>query len=397
MSQKLISRSSDLKKLKEEGYAIGIKESYLIISEIPYINSNKEIKYSELISELELAGDKTSKPSGHTVFFTGDYPCDKEGNFIEAIRNEDFSEPQQIAGKQVKHKFSNKPPDGYKDYFEKMDTYIKIISHPAKSIDPSITAKTNHYQSAQFQNSQAVFHYNDTNLSRSGISELLKKFMGQKIAIIGLGGTGSYILDLISKTPVSEIHLFDEDKLLNHNAFRTPGSISLEQLKNKPKKVNYLKNIYSNMHKKIQAHCYNIEQSNFQCLLKMNFIFVCIDQNSIKKSLFDFLCQNKISFIDVGIGIHKEDEGLSGTVRLNLSSPSKTEHLKAHIPLSDENQNGAYSENIQIADINALNASLAVIKWKKQLGFYADYEKEYTSFYTINTNTLTNRDHADKT
>jgi hypothetical protein len=37
----------------------------------------------------------------------------------------------------------------------------------------------------------------------------------------GLGGTGSYILDLVSKTPVNEILLFDSDDFLQHNAFRS--------------------------------------------------------------------------------------------------------------------------------------------------------------------------------
>ena len=99
MSQKLISHNQDLKKLQQEGYDIQIQESYLIIRKIPYVNSDKQIKLGDLISTLDLAGEKTSKPSDHTVFFTGDYPCDKEGNFIEGIRNEDFPELRSIAGK----------------------------------------------------------------------------------------------------------------------------------------------------------------------------------------------------------------------------------------------------------------------------------------------------------
>ncbi|WP_318271316.1 ThiF family adenylyltransferase [Sphingobacterium cellulitidis] len=46
------------------------------------------------------------------------------------------------------------------------------------------------------------------------------KLERQKIAIIGLGGTGAYILDMVAKTPVKEIHLFDGDSFDQHNAFR---------------------------------------------------------------------------------------------------------------------------------------------------------------------------------
>ena len=68
---------------------------------------------------------------------------------------------------------------------------------------------------------------------------------GLKIGIIGLGGTGSYILDFIAKTYVGEIHLYDSDKVLQHNAFRAPGAPSLQKLNEPVLKVDYLYNIYS--------------------------------------------------------------------------------------------------------------------------------------------------------
>ena len=81
---------------------------------------------------------------------------------------------------------------------------------------------------------------------------------------------------------------------------------------------------------------------------------------------------------------------------MNLCSPAKKDHLNNHILFSDNDRDNAYSTNIQIADINALNASLAVIKWKKTLDFYSDREKEYTNLYTINTQSLVNQDYESK-
>ena len=43
-----------------------------------------------------------------------------------------------------------------------------------------------------------------------------------------------------------------------------------------------------------------------------------------------------------------------------------------------------------IADLNALNAALAVIKWKKLFGFYHDYNNEPSSTYTVEMNALQN-------
>ena len=70
------------------------------------------------------------------------------------------------------------------------------------------------------------FQYPNTNSARAKITDLDEKYKGLKIAIIGLGGTGSYVLDLIAKTPVAEIHIFDKDVFQLHNAFRAPGATS---------------------------------------------------------------------------------------------------------------------------------------------------------------------------
>ena len=67
------------------------------------------------------------------------------------------------------------------------------------------------------------------------------------MAIVGLGGTGSYILDFLAKTPVQHIHLFDGDRFLQHNAFRSPGAPSLEELQEELSKVGWFQRIYSRM------------------------------------------------------------------------------------------------------------------------------------------------------
>ena len=62
--------------------------------------------------------------------------------------------------------------------------------------------------------------YPDTNSGRAGITGLTECFDSMKIAIVGLSGTGSYVLDKVAKVPFKEIHLFDDDVFMNHNAYR---------------------------------------------------------------------------------------------------------------------------------------------------------------------------------
>ena len=101
-------------------------------------------------------------------------------------------------------------------------------------------------------------------------------------------------------------------------------------------------------------------------------------------------------FIDVGMGVELTDDALGGIVRITTSTIEKREHVKeaaqSRSPMAMATMNT--SRNIQIADLNALNAALAVIKWKKLFGFYRDLEDEHFTTYTIDGNQLINEDRA---
>jgi hypothetical protein len=199
-------------------------------------------------------------------------------------------------------------------------------------------------------------------------------------------------LDLVAKTPVSEIHLFDGDDFTNHNAFRSPGAPSVEQLRAKPQKVSYFTEQYSRMRRKIVPHDHFIDAANVDLLREMDFVFVCVDSGDAKKVIVERLQQYGKPFIDVGMGVYETDARLAGIVRVTASTISQREHVQKRVSLADGNGDDDYARNIQIADLNALNAALAVIKWKKLFGFYVDLENEHHSTYTINGNVLTNED-----
>lgn len=389
MPHKLISLNTDLKRLWDEGYEIEILDGHLLVHHVPYLTSSIKVKYGTLVSTLALAGDATVKPDTHVTYFIGEAPCHKNGQVISAILIS--SSPQQLSPAiQINHTFSSKPSDGYRDYFEKMTTYVNIISGPAKSIDPSVTEKT--FIVIEPDETESVFNYLDTNSSRARIGIISRKVANQRVAIVGLGGTGSYILDLVAKTLVKEIHLYDGDMLKSHNAFRAPGAVSVEQLRERVKKTDYLKQIYENMHRRILSHPYYIDDSNMGELSEVDFVFLSLDKGDIKKKIVEFLEERNIPFIEIGMGLQNIDNELIGIVRVTTSTEKKRDHVKNRIPFAEEVEN-EYANNIQIAELNALNAALAVIKWKKLCGFYNDLERENNSTYSINVNMLTSTDH----
>jgi hypothetical protein len=391
MSHELIEANPDLRQLREEGYAVEVKDSFLLVHEIPYVNSKCQIKYGILVSDLSsMAGNVTTSPvSQHVAYFIGDHPCNSDGSIISAIKhssnNQSFT--KEIT---VNHSFSNKPQGGYQNYYEKMVSYINIISSQAKAINDSVSEKP--FKIVDSEDEKTIFNYVDTNSGKAKITAISSKLIGQKIAIIGLGGTGSYILDMISKTPVQEIHLFDGDLFFQHNAFRSPGASSLAELRTLPKKTDYFQAIYSKIRRNIFSHNYYLDNQNIDELLAMNFVFICIDKSDIKKLIIDKLVSQGLSFIDTGIGVLNIDNSLIGHVRVTTSTPDMRGHIKNRINISDDGGNNDYSTNIQIAELNALNAAIAVVKWKKLNGYYQDQNQEFNSVYSINDGVLINED-----
>lgn len=388
MSQLLINHSPDLKRLRDEGYEIEINGGYLLIHHIPYLNGIKQILFGTLVSTLTLSNNNTTaRPDNHVIYFAGEYPCDNDGIIISAIQH--TTQDQNLAGLIVNHSFSNKPLGGYSDYYHKISTYASIISAPAKYADDQLTEKT--FKVIESKNEESVFKYIDTNSSRANINTINAKFEKHQVAIVGLGGTGAYILDLVAKTPVKGIHLFDGDIFLQHNAFRSPGAATTAQLDKKMKKADYFDATYSGMHRNISANSHYLNSANIQELDNMSFVFICVDKNSVRKVIMDYLVNKGIPFIDVGLGVNLVDDMLIGSVRVTAATEYKHDHLNLRVAVEDGEEN-EYSTNIQIADLNSLNAALAVIKWKKIIGFYQDLEHEHHSSYSINVAKIFNED-----
>ncbi|GAA4368837.1 hypothetical protein GCM10023185_41940 [Hymenobacter saemangeumensis] len=290
--------------------------------------------------------------------------------------------------------FSSKPAAGYPDYYEKMTSYINLVANPATSLDDTATART--FPVIEDKAQETVFAYVDTASSRARIAAVSNKLAAGKVAIIGLGGTGAYVLDLLAKTPVQEIHLFDGDVFSQHNAFRSPGAASIEALRSSPLKVDYFYEQYSRMHRYVFPHPEYVADANVQQLQEMSFVFLCLDNGAAKLGIVQYLETMAISFIDVGMGIYlnASANALGGIVRVTTSTPQQRQHVHANQRISFGEAPGGneYQQNIQIADLNALNATLAVIKWKKLCGFYLDLENEYHSTYTIDGNNTLNED-----
>ncbi|NEG69001.1 ThiF family adenylyltransferase (plasmid) [Pantoea agglomerans] len=389
MSAALFNLNSDLKRLREEGYHVQIVGGLLVMRDVPYVNAQREVKTGTLISSLCLSGDATQKPEPHTIHFDGEFPCTSQGGRIQAIFHQ--SEAINLGhGLSAQHLFSSKPgPEGYSDYHQKMSTYATIISGHAATLKPGVSPRV--FKTPD-EEEGGVFNYLETASDRVGIGALTARLEGQHIAIIGVGGTGSYILDQIAKTPVSEIRLIDGDDFLQHNAFRAPGAPSINTLREVPKKVDYLAGIYGQMHRRIVTYAVQISQDSLTLLDGITFAFLCMDAGEPKRLAMQKLEDMGVSFIDVGMGLELVDGSLGGILRVTTSTPEKRDHIRTRVSFKESGAENVYASNIQVAELNMLNAALAVIKWKKLLGFYRDLENEHNCSYTTDGNMLLNGD-----
>lgn len=381
MSAKPTNLNELIQRLNDEGYSAKHENECVIVSGIPYIDADMNVHHDGVMYDSFPKKD-------HTTYFSA-LPHTMDGKeFLVA------GKPEQWNGYPTKAYLSFKKTDGksqleYSDEHEKWVYYLGLFELHAKSIDPSATAK--HFKPTDtFDIVESPFVYEDSNSSRAGINHVSNKLSLQKIAIVGLGGTGAYILDLVSKTRVSEIHLYDDDKFHTHNAFRTPGATPKVILDQPILKVKYLEGIYSKMHKGIKMHEHRVSSSTVEeSFSDYDFVFVSIDASEEKKHILNKLIEIGIPFVDCGLSVEEHEGSLIATIRATTFTSSKNDHLtdRVHCEYSEDD---LYGSNIQIAELNAFNATLAVMKWKRVCGFYHNHETEHHAVFMTNCNSLSN-------
>lgn len=403
MSPGLISRSPDLRRLADEGYEIEIRSEHLLVHRVPYVTRARTVRYGILVAPLAVDDDRAAPPDSHTIHFIGEFPCTDAGEALEPIRHS--TEREELAeGLVVDHRFSAKPHGGrYDDYHHLLTTYALILGRYARRLDPGATARSGNFVARE--TADGPFRYLETASSRAGITRLAESLSADRVGIVGLGGTGSHILDYVSKTRVAEIHLFDGDRFLQHNAFRAPGATTTEDLRTSPYKVTLLAERYSAMRDGIVPHPAHVAPDDLPTLAALDFVFVSVDDDDTRSWLLPALQEQRVAFIDVGMGVERAEDKLIGILRTSMSTDD-ARCYEPHMRRIREMNGGSngqpngdgngridpreYERNIQIVELNALNAAHAVIRWKKYRGFYADLEGELQSTYTLDGNHLLN-------
>ncbi|MCF1479717.1 ThiF family adenylyltransferase [Agrobacterium vitis] len=383
MYQKLASHNDDIRRLVEKGYAVGFDSNYLIIRDIPYVDSQRGLQTGAFVAKLVFTDQVHVKQDDHQVFFAGSAPHNVDGSPITNMndRATGLALGPGASDIVVQRQLSNKPNTngvltGFANFFDKIDSYAGIISGPATELHGA-TPYT--FRVVSDEGEGSVFKFNDTLTSRAEITELSSKFSDEVVAIIGLGGTGAYVLDFLVKTPVREILGFDVDAYHVHNAYRSPGKLDEHDFQRS--KAEVYQERYENFRHGLKLQAKFVDVESRDDLRGVTFAFVCVDKGSSRSGIFSVLMSLGIPFIDVGMGLNRKTGLLNGMLRATLyDAEHASEVLKLGLSeLSDPPEN-LYRTNVQIGELNALNAALAVIKYKQLKGFY---HEEAPTFHTL--------------
>lgn len=385
MYAKPVVLETTLSRFTDAGLQVSVIGSHLLLHDVPVVDDKGHIQLGVLVSTFIYTENAVTSPVTHQVWFDGPFPCDASGKPLEGLRHSDIASGEIAPSVPAKFHFSNKDEGWthYESHFDQLMHYWRLLTDQVRVIDPMATQSVAAGGIASVSN-ETPFRYPDACSARGNFMSVSQRLAQSKVAIIGLGGTGSYILDQLAKTPVQQIHLFDGDEFEMHNAYRAPGAAPEAAFGSM--KVDYFAKMYDPMRRGIVPHPDYITEVNGALLGQFDFVFVSVDKGPARKLICGILKDGGIPFIDCGMDLAmSKTQQIYGTCRATLCTPEKNDHLWDRIPTMEDAGEALYAQNIQIADANAFNALLAVMRWKQHLGFYASHKPWHQLEYMIDT------------
>ena len=233
------------------------------------------------------------------------------------------------------------------------------------------------------------FHIPNTFEARAGIAPVQDHIRGDRIAIIGLGGTGSFLLDLIAKTPVSEIHLLDSDCVDWHTLMRAPGVPTAEEIEQvrggSLLKVDYYSSRSRPFRDGIHAHPVRVDSpemfAEFVAKHPVDFVFICIDQltegdSARQDTVYHAVSAAEVPFIDSGVSITIEDCAVRGAVT-TTAYEAGSDMWEGAVPNARMHGDAPGYQNVQLPEVNAAAALFAVMEWRRRTGQYISESPSY--------------------
>ena len=384
MSSSLINHNPDLRTLHKSGYSLEIRGAYLVVKDIPYLRTpDGELGTADLVTSLELDGQTATPPSDHTIWWTGEAPYRADGQSMEAYLSCAKWEAGHDIGEglTVYMQWSRKPVvasqmRAYTNYEEKITTYVQEVGGEAESKHPGVleAAKAGHDPIIEVS---SRFKYLNTSTYRYGLKGIERRIEDEVVAIIGVGGSGSYLVDILAKTNIKELHLFDDDVMEQHSAFRVAGAARIEELGGTITKADWHRGRYAAVREQgVYVNKKKVDGSSADYLSEFTTVFIAVDDLEVRRAIQRKCNELGVYHVSVGIGVEIEGESndqLGGMVKVETRFHPRRPRLE------DSDSGGGVNQiygKVQTAELNMLSAALAIIEWKAKVGIYRNERTE---------------------
>ena len=127
----LANHNDDIRRLLEKGYALRVDGPHLVVRDIPYLDSQQALQIGAIVTKLVFIDKVRVKQDDHQVYFAGSAPYGLNGQPIPNLAGGPTTITLSKTDVVVQRSFSNKPKDGFANFFDKIEHYVRVISGPA--------------------------------------------------------------------------------------------------------------------------------------------------------------------------------------------------------------------------------------------------------------------------
>lgn len=208
-----------------------------------------------------------------------------------------------------------------------------------------------------------------------------KKLQATRVAVAGVGGIGSHVVQQLVYLGVQEITLIDMDELAKSNRNRLIGSFDRHKIGKS--KIKILKSLAKNINSKITVSAIpeSIDTHRSQkAISECDFVFSCFDNDGPRSFINELVHAFEVPCIDIASGIHVDSMDYGGRLiyidsegcLICLNELDQNE-IRSYFESSEQREDtkkvyGVYKSLLKdsgpsVVSINGVVASLAVTEF----------------------------------